>query len=233
MELPLALVLSHERTKPDRKYHVLRVHKLNGNANVIIADMAWATYVLHVVQVLAWPIVVIIFRKEIIALLGRLTKASAGGVSLEFQKEAEQAKTQLQGLRLESLLLEAPADRTLRYQGQGTRVEIDEASSYVGQVIRAWARIENLAIEFAERLDIVESLNSRLRRPNVRRVMEALHARGLISAEVLEIVKNLQGMRNRLAHDPDVIGVSAAEALLSAIRELEQILLMAGANIGK
>lgn len=197
-----------------------------------MTDMVWANYGLDVVQVLAWPVVVVIFRRQIIALLGRLTKATAGGLSLEFQREAEQAKTQLRGLRLENLFLEAPTDRSQFYQLQAKEAEIDEASSYVGQVIRAWARIENLASRFSNQMGLVEGSNRRWRPTSVRGVVEAFHERGLISAEVLEIAKNLQGMRNRLAHEPDVIGVSAAEALLSAIRELEQMLNMAGVKLG-
>lgn len=86
--------------------------------------MNWARFGLDVVRAVAWPIVLIIFRPQIVQLLGRLNHLSAGSVSAAFQQEAQDLRTQVQVAKLE----DAPAD------GKVPQTEADQVASPILEV---------------------------------------------------------------------------------------------------
>ena len=183
--------------------------------------MRWAVFGLSVLRTLIWPAVIFAFREQIIVLFARIIRAKVGGISVEFQEQAVQARSQLKQLRVENLPEDNESPNSSLTWFLKSESEIDLEASYVGQVIRAWARIEKIAGNLSEQLKIGPDSRHLGRPIQVRRVVEELKNRKLVPAQTVKVVQDIQKLRNRLVHEPENIGVSAAEVLLSAIKELE------------
>lgn len=96
--------------------------------------MNWARFGLDVVRAVAWPIVLIIFRPQIIQLLGRLNHLSAGSVSAAFQQEAQDLRTQVQVAKLEDAPteVEVPPSDAKQVDPQTLEAESKLATDGVG-----------------------------------------------------------------------------------------------------
>ena len=179
---------------------------------------------MSVVKAVIWPALLLIFRKQIVGLLGRLVRATAGGVSLEFKETVDDARAQLQEFRVLQNS-QKPADRTSDFrQDFQFQDNLYLESSYVGLVVRAWSGVQKVAKTLQEQMFPESYSKHSADNTRVANVVRELYKRGLVSAQVLNVVRNLQSLRNQMVHDQEKIGVSAADSLLVAIKDLEIIL---------
>lgn len=198
----------------------------------------WAQLLLDYIRVLAWPSVgiafVLLFRTQLASLVGNLKEASGLGVTLKFEKDARQVETASRSLRLLPKATTPKGKRQLMSTeaiaptGLPTPNKVPEDGiSSVGEIMRAWAQVEGVVAKLSDQMGLHSA-----RPVNIQLVVEELEKQGHIGGGALEVVRNLQRMRNQLVHDPDmVLTASAADSLLSAIRELKNTLTQIGDHL--
>ena len=214
----------------------------------ITLRMIWARFCLDVVRVLIWPVVLIIFRHQFVELLSRITKLTAGGVSVSFQEEAEALANKVElaiqetlppvgtnmGETNESGESGGDAIRSrgplvtklgkVEFQKLLERDFSEEGFSLTGRVIRTWALLEQEVAGLSENLGI-KPMGPR-RMTNVPRVVDVLVDRGYLAPEWSGIAKELMLMRNQFAHNPDMASVGAADSLMNSMVDLLNILTL-------
>jgi hypothetical protein len=159
------------------------------------------TFIVELTKALAWPItfvvVALLFRKQLISLLGALKKGKVGPAEFEFEREVRQ---------IESAAADLPSAPT------SSEVAREAASNPRGAVLEAWLKLEDQAIDLA----LSRGLTNATARRYALGAINGIRKSGLLKDEYLRVLEELQELRNRAAHDPDF--TSSPDAVLSYVR---------------
>lgn len=157
--------------------------------------MDWLSFFSNVIASIAWPVtsfaIVLLLRKQFIALLPSLRKFKAGPVEAEFEREVKELKEEIaitQPLP-DPALLEEKSQRNLKLAALSPRAAI----------LEAWQ-----GVDFAARRAIIQHAGSPI--PDVSsplRVVKALAKSGLVSVDDVTLFNDLRGLRNQATHSPD------------------------------
>jgi hypothetical protein len=217
--------------------------------------MEWWRLVLDYLQVLIWPAVVvfgmILFKRQISSLLGRLTKASALGVSIETAQEIDQAAEVAAEAAVEANPVEhaphAGNENVAPPKAEAARPEgtaefyrsisryldswrTDLASpDFTGEVLHHWRGVESAA------QDLAGSLGMR-RTTSVGRIVAEAAKRGLATPSTVDLANRLSSIRHRLVHQgPSAVEltVAGAESLMSSMDTLAELLRLAADAAGQ
>lgn len=194
-----------------------------------------ARLVLDYLRVITWPLIVLVcvllFRKQLAVLIGRIKKFSGFGIDVEMESRARRvgpaseampelaaaAKGSAHEFSISAVIPlagaaneNAPAPQPIEGNRQGDGVY------QVGRVLSAWADVNSVAATLSEQLGQPPG-----RAVNVQGVVEKLKKQDRISDEAVDVVRELQQIRNQLIQDPNVVlTTDAADSLLNAIRNL-------------
>lgn len=157
--------------------------------------MGWVEAVVAVLTSWAWPLVVLvavlILRKELGALLKRMSRLTAPGVEAEFGANVD-ATAQLAEASLPDPPSELPEQPTL------AELEAEARRHTVGAIVRAWNMVEGLVSVPLERLTWGDLESAR------------------ITWETLSVYQRLRDLRNQVVHGRVIPSVSEAEEFVSA-----------------
>jgi hypothetical protein len=181
-----------------------------------------AELVLEYLKVLAWPAVVlgavVLFRRSLIRLLGRIREASAFGATVRLEEEAEQvAEASRQIPETQDSSQNVP-----QVDADPAWAASDDHALGSGRMLLAWSRLENMAGYAASLIGADQHLS-------VSRVLQRLSSRGLLSAEAVGVARGLQAIRNQLVHATNDIFLTTATVndFVTASRELAAALEVA------
>lgn len=172
--------------------------------------MDWLTFIAEIVKGVAWPTIalfaLLVFRRELAALLGRLKKGKIGGAEFEFEDAVEELRAAA-----------AP---------ENSRVEVVPISlqNPRATILEAWLKVEDAARKLASAQGIPPSMAS-VRPPAL---IKAIEEKGGLTTEQIELFRELRRLRNESAHSGDfspsaesvVNYVSLAHGLAAAIEHL-------------
>lgn len=171
------------------------------------------TFTAEVIKALAWPaavlVIAILFREQLIRLLQAVKKGKFGPAEFEFERGVqaiEAAATDLPS---------APMNQSLIR---------DAAVHPRAAVLEAWLRLEDQVIELAMKRGLAQPTARRYAPASLRGVKQS----GLLKESHLQVLEELQDLRNRAAHDPDFSPdpsavVSYARLAADLGRELEAL----------
>lgn len=157
-----------------------------------------AELVLDYLKVLIWPAVVLtallMFRNQLRSLFARIVEASGFGATLKLEQNAARAAEASEAI---PELASAPE---LPQPGENEQIP---PTDHVGRLLVTWNRLESVARNTAERLDLPPNAGR-----NLGVLSYQLRKRGLISDEVVGVARELQGIRNRVVHELDDLRLS-------------------------
>ena len=149
------------------------------------------TFISELTKALAWPIAVVsisvLFKKQIVLLLSRLRKGKVGSAEFEFEEAIKH-------------LDESASELAISTESKvGMPLIKLVTSNPRAAILEAWLELEEKAIDLALRLDLV--------RPTARRypegALKGIRKAGILSNSNLNVLEELQYLRNQAAHDPD------------------------------
>jgi len=157
--------------------------------------MDWLSFIASVIGSIAWPgtalTIVLLLRKELVALLPFLRKLKAGPVEAEFEREVKELKSEVIGA--------LPPTEAKALEGKSPRLfQLAEISPRAA-ILEAWQ-----GIEFAARRTVLQRAGSPI--PDVTspmRVLKELTQLQLLSPEDIALFHDLRGLRNQATHAPD------------------------------
>lgn len=183
--------------------------------------MEIAELVLAYVKVLAWPLVALfilmIFRRQIIGLLGRVRRAKMPGFEFHIADQIRELSEQS-----ETLPELAEAQKSTKLDSDGA-VE-PEPATLLGRMLIAWSDLEHAASEVAFR-------RGSPHRTNLGVLFADLHSDGVVSLDTALVARSLQDVRNIIVHRateaillPDVVEnfAETARNLATVLRAVPQ-----------
>ncbi|TQO20992.1 hypothetical protein FB472_2653 [Rhodoglobus vestalii] len=179
--------------------------------------MEIAELVLRYLQALAWPGVAItgvfVFRRQLTSVFARITEASLFGASVKLQESAKRAAT-------ESEEIPELSDPLAKIEKVEKVKDIDAAA---GSMLRSWSAIESVTEKIGHSLGL-----SGQEARSVPRVIRKLSASDLISREAANVAKDLQSIRNQVAHGAPGIELtqSVADDFVEAAEQLRVALVV-------
>ncbi|WGS47139.1 hypothetical protein LFL97_33990 [Burkholderia sp. JSH-S8] len=178
--------------------------------------MDWLAFVSKVIEVLAWPITVLVlvfkFSDRFRELLGKLTELNLpGGISGKFEaplKNAEQLAEKLE----------------LNFSGEDgiefTPDPIALNANPTGVIMEAWKELNVAGSDLAMMSNT--SCSDRTLAANSKEVVAFLESEGLVPAEEIKLLRELRRIRNRAAHSTsDRPTPDEAERFVTIVRALE------------
>lgn len=149
------------------------------------------TFVVNLLGAIAWPIaalaIALIFRREIRALLGRITRGRLGSAEFEFDKDAQDLKDVVyQELKDKSISISIPKSGSIRPSGEPRTA-----------VISTWTELEELTRQLAMKKNVIDPFNAR----NPSRVIRALEKERVLEPTFITLFHELRALRNQAAHD--------------------------------
>jgi hypothetical protein len=185
--------------------------------------MSWLAFIASVIKSLAWPVAVVIIvffmRVRLAALIGGLTarlanlsKLTAPGLALEFEKgteEVSRAAEQLTGATRTEAPTKSESEERARLQ-QLAEVEPKAA------VIMAFIDVEAALRSAADR-----ALGLSGRKLSTLAITNMMVLRGILTVEAGGVLSDLSSLRNQAAHQADIrIGVESAQQYIDAAAEM-------------
>jgi hypothetical protein len=157
--------------------------------------MDWPSFIASVIGSIAWPAtalaVVLLLRRELVALLPFLRKLKAGPVEAEFEREVKELESEAAAT--------SPPPEPKALEGKAQRLfQLAEISPRAA-VLEAWQ-----GVEFAARRAVLKHAGSPI--PDVSsplRVLRELTQLQLLSSEDIALFQDLRGLRNQATHSPD------------------------------
>jgi hypothetical protein len=153
------------------------------------------SFIASIVGSLAWPAtafgIVLLLRKQLVAMLPYLRKLKAGPVEAEFEREVEV-------LEAESPLSLPPTEQKLLTDESKRLLELAQVSPRAA-ILEAWH-----GVEFAARNAVLHNAGSPI--PEITtpvRVAKELVRLDLLSPEEIGLFHDLRGLRNQATHSPD------------------------------
>ena len=171
---------------------------------------------IQLLNVIAWPatviVVILVLKKEIHALLARLSRVKVKEVEAEFRenmKKLELAEESSQSPNPEAkrkFIQGVDADRFTRLLQVSTRAAITEV----------WIEVERASEQVAKTLGVLEG-----RQPIVSIVLKMLMEENLFSPKMLEAYYTARRLRNEATHFPEfTISIDEAEKYISFCLDL-------------
>lgn len=153
------------------------------------------SFIASVIGSVAWPLtaiaVVLLLRREVVALLPFLRKLKAGPVEAEFEVEVRELKS--------AAAAALPVSEPKVLEGKARRLfQLAEISPRAA-VLEAWQ-----GVEFAARRAVLQHAGSPI--PDVSsplRILRELTQLELVSSEDIALFQDLRGLRNQATHSPD------------------------------
>lgn len=166
--------------------------------------MDWLAAVSSWIGSLAWPILVfslaVLLRKPLSAALENLRHIEAPGVKADFMSGLADAEEDAEILT-EDLPIVAQTS------SPGAEPSGDWANDPSGVIIRAWQRLQDEVVEYAN----VTGLSREGRSRNVRFLVHAFQLGDLLERKATSTILELNDLRNRVAHGAHV--PTAGEAI--------------------
>ncbi|MFZ5519939.1 MAG: hypothetical protein ACOZD0_01910 [Pseudomonadota bacterium] len=149
------------------------------------------SFIAELVKALAWPLatvaIAVIFRSQLVSLLGRLKGGKLGPAEFAFERAVE---------KLEAAAVDLPSTAA----GRASSSDIQLATtSPRAAIIEAWLEIEENAIAFALCRNLVQPTARR----NPMGAINGVYKSGFLSESQKAILRELQELRNDAAHNPD------------------------------
>lgn len=173
------------------------------------------TFTVEIVKALAWPgavvIIAMVFRKQFIGLMATIRRGKFGPAEFEFER----------GVRA----IEASGAELHRISTPSAEVERAIVSPRLA-VLEAWLRLEDQVIDVAMRRGLTQPTAHRY----ARGAIEGLKQSGLLKPEHLQLLEELEDLRNWAVHypefspDPSAV-VSYIQSAAALGRELETLTL--------
>lgn len=159
------------------------------------------TFITEIAKALAWPAstfgIALLFRKQLVELLRTVKRGKVGPAEFEFEREVK---------AIESVAVQLPSAQTPAH------VASDATANPRGTILDAWIRLEDQAIDFALKRDLV--------RPTARRnphgAIKGILNSGVLSESSQTVLDELYNLRNLAAHDPDFN--PSADSVLAYVR---------------
>jgi hypothetical protein len=194
--------------------------------------MDWKQFIANIVSSLAWPAIalvfILIFRGEVARIVKRLTSLELpGGMKAQFSQLEEKAeKMELEKSKKPKVDEDQPEGKPELASLENQVMDLADRSPSAA-VLLAWSGVES-AISKTVAKHAVSPEPPLYRSPlhNIKMLEKA----GLISTTFLEVLNELRGIRNTIAHTTDAhLIVTTSESLdyarksLNAINELERL----------
>lgn len=184
--------------------------------------MDWLTFVSKVVEALAWPVtigfLVLKFRDRFQELLGKLTEVSLpGGITGKFEvplRKAELLREQL------SLDFDNAVPSVEESVPEADHVAL--SANPTGVIMEAWKELNHLGYDLIQSSDLPSRSKLMYATKRNKEVVSALAAEKLVPNEEIELLRELQQIRNRAAHSvSDRPTPDDAERFLSLVYSLK------------
>lgn len=165
--------------------------------------MNWLAFWASVIGSLAWPativVVVLIFRKQLLAAAPWLRELEVGNVKMKFAEELAKAANAAEAMQPPNAPAPHPvADRDLMLAEHAP----------IGLVLQSWMTIDQALADAANRHGL--STSSSLRTAPAHRVIADLEERRLITPATTQTLRYLRDLRNQVAHRRGVIDTDQA-----------------------
>ena len=163
--------------------------------------MDYLLLMVELVKVLAWPVTAVVlahlFRDQITMLLRNIKRGKIGSAEFEFEREMQ---------AIESRVPDLPS------LSRPTSVAKEATINPRGTVLEAWLKLEDKVIDLA----MERGLTNATARRYAPASLKAVRKSGLLPEAHLDLLSELQELRNRAAHDPDFS--PDPDAVLSYVR---------------
>lgn len=157
--------------------------------------------VVGLVEALAWPVAAVVlallFRSQVSTLLQSIKRGKIGSAEFEFEREVQAIEARIPDLPS----LPPPASAAK-----------DATANPRGTVLEAWLKVEDRVIDLAMRRGLTNATARRYAPASLRAVRNS----GLLPPAHLNLLSELQELRDRAAHDPDFS--PDPDAILSYVR---------------
>lgn len=145
-------------------------------------------FIAELSKALAWPLaafgIALLFRKQLVELLRTVKRGKVGPAEFEFEREIK---------AVESAAMQLPSANSQPHAAS------EATANPRGAILDAWIRLEDQAIGFA--------LKNELVRPTARRnphgAIKSILGSGRLSDLSRQVLEKLYELRNLAAHDPD------------------------------
>lgn len=186
--------------------------------------MSFAEFLADVVDSVAWPIVVIVallvLKKPLRALIGRVKSAKGYGLELDFEEVADEAKdgaeSVLNDLQQQAAGLPSVAGGQPMPTPEPVHVPPNEEPVFA--VISAWERVGGALRDLAGAAALGPKLSLNQMRSPVA-IAHLLGKHGIVNDRFVDSVRQLSQLRNAAAHGRHV-SYDEAEAYVAAANEL-------------
>jgi len=150
------------------------------------------TFATEITKATAWPlaaiVIAIVFRGQIRELLSRLKKGKMGPAEFEFEEVVKELRNEARDLMLPQVM-----------DAVGTPTVFQTSPTPQVAILNAWLDVEDAIADLARKANISHAGPSAMPLSTLR----ALQKAGLIEPEEAAIVRDLQRLRNRAAHERD------------------------------
>lgn len=150
--------------------------------------MDWALLAVELIKAVAWPVTAIVlallFRGQVVSLLRSIKRGKIGSAEFEFEREVQAIEASVPDLPSLPPPISAAKDATANPRGT---------------VLEAWLKLEDRVIDLAMRRGLTNATARRYPSGS----LQALRRSGLLPESHLNLLSELQDLRNRAAHDPD------------------------------
>ncbi|WP_454835311.1 hypothetical protein [Pseudomonas lini] len=147
------------------------------------------TFTVELVKALAWPTAAVLlaalFRKQLSDLSKAITKGKFGNLELEFAQRVADIAASVPDLPSTSMLPPSTIEQA--------------TANPRGAIVEAWLAVEEQAITLALTLGLTNATARRYPLGSIQAIAQS----GLLSANHVLALSELQQLRNRAAHDPD------------------------------
>jgi len=159
--------------------------------------MDWLTFIVKLVEFLAWPfaavVLVLLLRTELRQLLPHVKRLKAGPVEAEFEREVKELQKEASGQPTPpSLTAGLTAERQMLFQ----LVQVNPRSA----ILEAWRGVEEAALGLVQAKGLyVSERDAR----SAFAVIRAIGSANVLSSEDFALYHDLRTLRNQAAHATD------------------------------
>lgn len=183
------------------------------------------TFISKIIESLAWPVVALIlgiaFKKRLLELLPTMKKFKAGPVEAEFELAAKKVLAEAS----QDTVTVAPSVPNEIQESERTSDQIvSELLSARGDptriILEGWARIDGQLHQLGRQIDVVhDPLES------TDKVYSAIMNADVLPPHTFKLLRELKGLRNKVAHAQVIPTVEAAQDYLVAVNRVIELIV--------
>ena len=179
--------------------------------------MDFLTFISKLIDSLAWPVVALVlglaFRKKLLDLLPTIRKFKAGPVEAEFELAAKEVRVSAAEITDKSDVAASSESKAIEESNRKILSTLLSArNDPAGKILEGWSNVDGELFKLGLQLgDIVDPVT------NTSKVYDVMMKSDVLPHETKRLVRELRGLRNKVAHVEVIPTSDAAQDYVLAV----------------